>query len=392
MAQKNSELFCFGKFSMRCCLATRSFARKKVVTGSNTNSSPKSSALASALAQIQASYGAGSIMSLSGPFPPVNAVSTGSLALDLALGPHVMGLAKGRVVEIYGPESSGKTTLALMTMAQEMAKGGKCVFVDAEHALDINYAQKLGVKIEDLIVSQPDSGEQALEIVEVLVRSGAVEVVVVDSVAALVPKAEIEGEMGDHHMALQARLMSQALRKLTSHLSKSKTLLIFINQIRHKVGVVFGSPEVTSGGNALKFYASQRLEIRKVGPIKVGDELIGNRVKVKVVKNKLAPPFREAEFDLEFGTGISKTGELIDLGLHYNILQKSGAWISYKGEQLGQGREKTKESLKMKPELAKEICDEIIKTVKEKTPSLEEQVVETELEEIDLDHMPTAAL
>jgi recombination protein RecA len=285
--------------------------------------------------------------------PEVQVVPTGSLALDIALGAG--GLPRGRVVEIYGPESSGKTTLTLHVIAEAQKLGGICAFVDAEHALDVVYARKLGVKTDDLLVSQPDNGEQALEIADMLVRSGAIDVVVVDSVAALVPKAEIEGEMGDQHVGLQARLMSQALRKLTGTIAKSNTLVIFINQIRMKIGVMFGNPETTTGGNALKFYASVRLDIRRIGAIKQGEKVIGNRTKVKVVKNKLAPPFREVEFDIMYGEGVSKEGDILDLAAEANVLEKSGAWFAWKGERIGQGRENAKEFLRANPEVAVQI-------------------------------------
>jgi recombination protein RecA len=290
----------------------------------------------------------------------VETISTGSLGLDLALG--VGGLPRGRVVEIYGPESSGKTTLALQVIAQAQKHGGVCAFIDAEHALDVTYGRKLGVRTEDLLISQPDHGEQALEIAETLVRSGAIDVLVVDSVAALVPRAEIEGDMGDPQMGLQARLMSQALRKLTGTIAKSNTIVIFINQIRMKIGVMFGNPETTTGGNALKFYSSIRLDIRRIGAIKLTDQIVGSRTKVKVVKNKVAPPFKEAEFDILYGTGISKEGELVDLGSELGIVEKSGAWYSFAGERIGQGRENTKEFLKDNPETA----DAIEQRIREK--------------------------
>ena len=312
-------------------------------------------ALESALSQIERAFGKGSIMKLGANQKAVEAevISTGSLSLDIALG--IGGLPKGRIVEIYGPESSGKTTLALHVIAEAQKAGGTCAFVDAEHALDPTYAGKLGVKIDDLLISQPDAGEQALEIADTLVRSGAVDVLVVDSVAALVPKAELEGEMGDQHMGLQARLMSQALRKLTSSISRSNTLVIFINQIRMKIGVMFGNPETTTGGNALKFYASVRLDIRRIGQIKERDVAVGNQTKVKVVKNKLAPPFRVVEFDIMYGQGISKTGELIDMGVAAGIVEKSGAWFSFDSERIGQGRENAKAYLKEHPETAERI-------------------------------------
>jgi recombination protein RecA len=316
-------------------------------------------ALESALSQIERAFGKGSIMKLGANQKAVEAevISTGSLSLDIALG--IGGLPKGRIVEIYGPESSGKTTLALHVIAEAQKAGGTCAFVDAEHALDPGYAEKLGVKIDDLLISQPDAGEQALEIADTLVRSGAVDVLVVDSVAALVPKAELEGEMGDQHMGLQARLMSQALRKLTSSISRSNTLVIFINQIRMKIGVMFGNPETTTGGNALKFYASVRLDIRRIGQIKERDVAVGNQTKVKVVKNKLAPPFRVVEFDIMFGQGISKTGELIDMGVAAGIVEKSGAWFSYDDQRIGQGRENAKQYLVDNPDVAAKIEKQI---------------------------------
>ena len=301
---------------------------------------------------IEKQYGKGAIMRLGEgiALPEVTVIPTGSLGLDIALG--CGGFPRGRVVEIYGPESSGKTTLALSAIAEAQRRGGVCAFIDAEHALDVSYAKKLGVRTDDLLVSQPDNGEQALEIADMLVRSGAIDIVVVDSVAALVPKAEIEGEMGDSHVGLQARLMSQALRKLTGTINKSNTLVIFINQIRMKIGVMFGNPETTTGGNALKFYASQRLDIRRVGAIKQGEKTVGNRTKVKVVKNKLAPPFREVEFDIMYGEGISKEGDLVDLGSEAGVIEKSGAWFAYGGERIGQGRENAKEFLRNHPEIA----------------------------------------
>ena len=306
----------------------------------------KSKALEAALGQIEKAFGKGSVMKLGQTHESVDieAISTGSLGLDIALG--IGGLPRGRIIEIYGPESSGKTTLALHVAAEAQKKGGVCAFVDAEHALDPAYAKKLGVDIDELVISQPDAGEQALEIADTLVRSGAIDVLVVDSVAALVPRAELEGEMGDTHVGLQARLMSQALRKLTSSISKSNCLVIFINQIRLKIGVMFGNPETTSGGNALKFYASVRLDIRRIGAIKDRDDIVGNQTRVKVVKNKVAPPFRVVEFDIMYGEGISKTGELLDLGVNANIVEKAGAWFSYNGERIGQGRENAKKFLR----------------------------------------------
>ena len=319
----------------------------------------KSKALAAALAQIEKQFGKGSIMKMDGSHQDedLEVVSTGSLGLDLALG--VGGLPRGRIVEIFGPESSGKTTLCLETIAQCQKNGGVCAFIDAENAFDPIYARKLGVKVEELMVSQPDTGEQALEICDMLVRSGGVDMVVIDSVAALVPKAEIEGDMGDSHVGLQARLMSQALRKLTGHIKKTNTLVVFINQIRMKIGVMFGSPETTTGGNALKFYASVRLDIRRTGQIKKGDDVIGNETKVKVIKNKVAPPFRQAEFDILYGEGVSWEGELIDLGVKYDIVEKSGAWYSYNGAKIGQGKDNVRVWLKENPDVANEIDSKI---------------------------------
>ena len=316
-------------------------------------------ALAAALTQIEKQFGKGTVMRMgdSTASREVDVISTGSLGLDIALG--IGGLPRGRVVEIYGPESSGKTTLTLQVIAEAQKLGGVCAFVDAEHALDPTYAQKLGVQVDDLLVSQPDTGEQALEITDMLVRSNAVDVVVVDSVAALVPKAEIEGEMGDSHVGLQARLMSQALRKLTSNIKRSNTLVIFINQIRMKIGVMFGSPETTTGGNALKFYASVRLDIRRIGGLKKGEEIIGNETRVKVVKNKLAPPFKQVEFEILYGEGISRAGEVIELGVANKFIDKSGAWYSYNGEKIGQGKENVRQWLKEHPEKATEIENNI---------------------------------
>ena len=312
-------------------------------------------ALAAALGQIERQFGKGSVMRLgdSGPAKDIEVISTGSLNLDLALG--VGGLPKGRIIEIFGPESSGKTTLMLQAIAECQKAGGTAAFVDAEHALDPGYAAKLGVNVDDLLVSQPDTGEQALEITDLLVRSGAVDIIVIDSVAALTPKAEIEGEMGDTHVGLQARLMSQALRKLTGNIKRSNTVVVFINQIRMKIGVMFGSPETTPGGNALKFYASVRLDIRRIGSIKRGEEVIGNQTKVKVVKNKVAPPFRIAEFEIIYEKGISREGEIIDLGIKHNIVQKSGAWYSYNGDRIGQGRDNSRDFLVAHPAMAAEI-------------------------------------
>jgi recombination protein RecA len=314
----------------------------------------KNKALDAALAQIERAFGKGSIMKLGQREAlEIEAISTGSLGLDIALG--IGGLPKGRIVEIYGPESSGKTTLALHVVAEAQKKGGACAFVDAEHALDPAYAKKLGVDINNLLISQPDAGEQALEIADTLVRSGAIDVLVIDSVAALVPRAELEGEMGDSLPGLQARLMSQALRKLTASISKSNTLVIFINQIRMKIGVMFGSPETTTGGNALKFYASVRLDIRRIGALKNGEDVVGNATRVKVVKNKVAPPFKVVEFDIMYGEGVSKTGELIDLGDKAGVVEKSGSWYSYDGQRIGQGRENAKKFLKDNPEVANAI-------------------------------------
>lgn len=315
----------------------------------------KKKALGAALGQIEKQFGKGAVMRLGDgtAIRDIDAVSTGSIGLDVALG--IGGLPRGRVVEIYGPESSGKTTLTLHVIAEMQKLGGTAAFVDAEHALDPLYAEKLGVNIDDLLVSQPDTGEQALEITDMLVRSGAVDIVVVDSVAALTPKAEIEGDMGDSHMGLQARLMSQALRKLTANIKRSNTLVIFINQIRMKIGVMFGNPETTTGGNALKFYASVRLDIRRIGAIKKGDEILGNETRVKVVKNKVAPPFKQVEFDILYGEGISREGELIDLGVSENIVEKSGAWYSYDGNRIGQGKDNVRIYLKEHPEMAKDI-------------------------------------
>ena len=312
----------------------------------------KSKALEAALGQIEKAFGKGSVMKLGQTQESVDieAISTGSLGLDIALG--IGGLPRGRIIEIYGPESSGKTTLALHVAAEAQKKGGVCAFVDAEHALDPAYAKKLGVDIDELVISQPDAGEQALEIADTLVRSGAIDVLVVDSVAALVQRAELEGELGDTHVGLQARLMSHALRKLTSSISKSNCLVIFINQIRLKIGVMFGNPETTSGGNALKFYASVRLDIRRIGAIKDRDDIVGNQTRVKVVKNKVAPPFRVVEFDIMYGEGISKTGELLDLGVNANIVEKAGAWFSYNSERIGQGRENAKKFLRENPVVA----------------------------------------
>ena len=331
----------------------------------------RNKALDAALSQIERAFGKGSIMKLGQNNPPsdIETISTGSLGLDIALG--VGGLPRGRIVEIYGPESSGKTTLALHAVAEAQRSGGTCAFIDAEHALDPIYAGKLGVDVGELLISQPDAGEQALEIADTLVRSGAVDIIVIDSVAALVPRAELEGEMGDTHVGLQARLMSQALRKLTGSIARSRCMIVFINQIRMKIGVMFGSPETTTGGNALKFYASVRLDIRRIGAIKDRDEMVGNQTRVKVVKNKLAPPFKAVEFDIMYGEGISKTGELIDLGVKANIVEKSGSWFSYGDQRIGQGRENTKQFLRDNPEIA----DEIERAVRANAGLLSEAIV-----------------
>lgn len=315
----------------------------------------KQKALDAALGQIERQFGKGSVMRLGDAQAgqSIESISTGSLGLDIALG--IGGLPRGRVVEIYGPESSGKTTLTLSVIAQAQKAGGTCAFIDAEHALDPTYAERLGARVDDLLVSQPDTGEQALEIADMLVRSAAVDVVVVDSVAALTPKAEIEGEMGDHHVGLQARLMSQALRKLTANIKRSNTMVIFINQIRMKIGVMFGNPETTTGGNALKFYSSVRLDIRRIGAVKKGDEILGNQTRVKVVKNKVAPPFQKCEFDILYNEGISKEGELIDMGVEHKLVEKSGAWYSYNSERIGQGRDNVREFLREHPDTASEI-------------------------------------
>ncbi|KGH25895.1 recombinase A [Comamonas testosteroni] len=329
------------------------------IAKTNDANSEKAKALAAALAQIEKQFGKGTIMKLGEgeAIEDIQVVSTGSLGLDIALG--VGGLPRGRVIEIYGPESSGKTTLTLQVIAEMQKQGGTCAFIDAEHALDTSYAQKLGVSLSDVLISQPDTGEQALEICDSLVRSGAVDLIVIDSVAALTPKAEIEGEMGDALPGLQARLMSQALRKLTATIKKTNCMVIFINQIRMKIGVMFGSPETTTGGNALKFYASVRLDIRRTGTIKKGDEAIGNETKVKVVKNKVSPPFKTAEFDILFGEGISREGEILDMGVNAKILEKSGAWYAYNGEKIGQGRDNSREFLRENPALAIEIENKV---------------------------------
>ena len=341
----------------------------RVVEGTGMDNKQK--ALEAALAQIEKSFGKGSIMKLGSKESSmdIEAISSGSLGLDIALG--IGGLPKGRIIEIYGPESSGKTTLALHVVAEAQKLGGTCAFVDAEHALDPVYARKLGVNLDDLLISQPDTGEQALEITDTLVRSGAVDVLVIDSVAALTPKAELEGEMGDSLPGLQARLMSQALRKLTGSISKSKTMVIFINQIRMKIGVMFGNPETTTGGNALKFYASVRLDIRRIGQIKAQEEAVGNQTRVKVVKNKVAPPFKQVEFDIMYGEGISKTGELIDLGAKAGVIEKSGSWFAYGGERIGQGRENAKLFLKQNPKVA----DAIEKAIRQNSGIITEKLL-----------------
>ncbi|HTS42428.1 MAG TPA: recombinase RecA [Xanthobacteraceae bacterium] len=348
----------------------------RLVEGSSMD---KSKALSAALSQIERQFGKGSIMRLgkNDKTMDVETVSTGSLSLDIALG--IGGLPRGRVVEIYGPESSGKTTLALHCVAEAQKKGGICAFIDAEHALDPIYARKLGVNVDDLLISQPDTGEQALEIADTLVRSGAIDVLVIDSVAALVPRAELEGEMGDSQPGLQARLMSQALRKLTASINRSNTMVIFINQIRMKIGVMYGSPETTTGGNALKFYASVRLDIRRIGAIKERDEVVGNQTRVKVVKNKLAPPFKMVEFDIMYGEGISKAGEIIDLGVKAGVVEKSGAWFSYDSQRIGQGRENAKVFLKQNPDIAQKIEA----AIRQNAGLIAEQILAGEKEEGD---------
>jgi recombination protein RecA len=352
-------------------------ANLKVVDDKKMDSSEKAKALDVAMSQIEQTYGKGSIMKLGQrSVMDVESISTGSLSLDVALG--IGGLPKGRIIEIYGPESSGKTTLALHVIAEAQKNGDSCAFIDAEHALDPSYAKKLGVNIDELLISQPDTGEQALEITDSLVRSKAISVLVVDSVAALTPRAEIEGEMGDSHMGLQARLMSQALRKLTGSVSKSNCMVIFINQIRMKIGVMFGSPETTAGGNALKFYSSCRLDIRRIGAIKDKEEIIGNQTRVKVVKNKVSPPFRVVEFDIMYGQGISKLGELIDIGVKSGIIDKSGAWFSYKGDKIGQGRENSKIFLQENPQIASEIET----LIRSKSDDLSEDLMEQEIEDM----------
>jgi recombination protein RecA len=334
----------------------------------------KRKALSAALGQIEKQFGKGSVMRMGdvSAARDIDVISTGSLALDVALG--VGGLPRGRIIEIYGPESSGKTTLTLQVIAEAQKAGGTAAFVDAEHALDPGYAEKLGVKIDDLLVSQPDTGEQALEIADMLVRSGAVDIVVIDSVAALTPKAEIEGEMGDSHMGLHARLMSQALRKLTANIKRSNTLVIFINQIRMKIGVMFGNPETTTGGNALKFYASVRLDLRRTGAIKKGDEVVGNETRVKVVKNKMAPPFKQAEFEILYGEGISREGELIDLGVKHDIIDKSGAWYSYNGNRIGQGKDNVRSFLKDNPDIACDIDQQLRAKLLGKAPVVRDEL------------------
>ena len=346
------------------------------------NETDKTKALDAAIGQIEKAFGKGSVMKLGqrDSVVDIQAISTGSLGLDIALG--IGGFPKGRIIEIYGPESSGKTTLALHAVAEAQASGGNCAFVDAEHALDPTYARKLGVNLDDLLISQPDAGEQALEIADTLVRSGAIDVLVVDSVAALVPRAELEGEMGDHHVGLHARLMSQALRKLTSSIARSNCLVIFINQIRLKIGVMFGNPETTTGGNALKFYASVRLDIRRIGAIKDKDEVVGNQTRVKVVKNKVAAPFRTVEFDIMYGEGISKTGELLDLGVSAGLVEKSGSWFSYGNQRIGQGRENAKTFMQENPDIA----NELETAIRSNAGLVQEQMMDTSIaneEEID---------
>ncbi|MCK5386060.1 MAG: recombinase RecA [Gammaproteobacteria bacterium] len=343
----------------------------------------KKKALAAALGQIEKQFGKGTVMKMGdgSAFRDIESVSTGSLGLDIALG--IGGLPRGRVIEIYGPESSGKTTLTLHVVAEMQKLGGTCAFVDAEHALDPVYAAKLGVDVDDLLVSQPDTGEQALEITDMLVRSAAVDVIVIDSVAALTPKAEIEGDMGDSHMGLQARLMSQALRKLTANIKKSNTMVIFINQLRMKIGVMFGNPETTTGGNALKFYASVRLDIRRIGAIKKGDEILGNETRVKVVKNKVAPPFKQVQFDLLYGEGISRHGEIIDLGVKYEIVDKAGAWYSYNGDRIGQGKDNVRNYLKEHPEMSDEI-EARIREIVLPTEMPEEEIAEEKAKAKDI--------
>ena len=342
----------------------------------------KEKAIELAMGAVERQFGKGSIMRLGKDQPlirDIQTISTGSISLDIALG--VGGVPRGRIVEIYGPESSGKTTLCLHVVAEAQKKGGICGYIDAEHALDVGYARKLGVRTDDLLLSQPDTGEQALEIAEMLVRSGAIDVLVIDSVAALVPKAELEGEMGDAHMGVQARLMSQALRKLTGTIAKSQTCVVFINQIRMKIGVMFGNPETTTGGNALKFYASQRLDIRRIGAIKNGEAVVGSRTRVKVVKNKVAPPFKEVEFDIMYGTGITREGDLLDLASTENIVEKSGAWYAYEGERIGQGRENAKDYLRDHPEIATSIERKVLEKVGIFKPSPVQAVPDVEPDE-----------
>ena len=349
----------------------------KTTKAQQAEGNEKNKALDAAIAQITDNFGKGSVMKLGERRAmDVESVSTGSLSLDLALG--IGGLPKGRVIEVYGPESSGKTTLALQVVAEAQKAGGICAFVDAEHALDPVYAKKLGVDTEELLISQPDTGEQALEIADTLVKSGSVSVIVVDSVAALTPRAEIEGEMGDHHVGLQSRLMSQALRKLTGSISSTNTMMIFINQIRMKIGVMFGNPETTSGGNALKFYSSVRLDIRRIGTVKDGDEVAGNETRVKVVKNKVAPPFRQAEFQILYGKGINKAGELLDIGAEHKIVEKAGAWYSYEGEKIGQGKTNAGEFLKQNQKIMQEIENKIYAAIKEKELPKEEELPDSE--------------
>jgi len=357
------------------------------MASTNSSTEDKKKALSAALGQIEKQFGKGSVMRMGDnqAARDIEAISTGSLGLDVALG--IGGLPKGRVVEIYGPESSGKTTLTLQVIAECQKKGGTAAFIDAEHALDPSYAEKLGVNVDDLLVSQPDTGEQALEIADMLVRSSAVDVVVVDSVAALTPKAEIEGDMGDSHMGLHARLMSQALRKLTANIKRSNTLVIFINQIRMKIGVMFGNPETTTGGNALKFYASVRLDIRRIGAIKKGDEVVGNETRVKIVKNKVAPPFKQAEFDILYNEGISREGEIIDMGVKMDIVEKSGAWYSYNGDRIGQGKDNVRNFLKENPEIAQDIEARIRGTILPQvagaaSKASEEEVLDDALDEV----------
>ena len=368
-------------FSLVCGIIQRDYNHQSTNTG-NTMDDNKKKALAAALGQIEKQFGKGSVMRMGdgGVDTTIGVVSTGSLSLDMALG--VGGLPRGRVIEIYGPESSGKTTLALQVVAECQKLGGAAAFIDAEHALDPSYAGKLGVDIDELLVSQPDTGEQALEITDMLVRSSAVDVVVIDSVAALTPKAEIEGDMGDSHMGLQARLMSQALRKLTGNIKRSNTMVIFINQIRMKIGVMFGNPETTTGGNALKFYASVRLDIRRIGAIKRGDEVIGNETRVKVVKNKVAPPFKQCEFEILYGEGTSREGELIDLGVKLGMVDKAGAWYSYKDDRIGQGKDNSRTFLKEHPEIAAEIdarirAELLPKPSEKKSDPVDSEAIET---------------